>query len=326
MRLFSNMLTFNRVKDGEDGKPGPSLVYAGAWREDVTYLKDDVINHYVHQVRNGKKEYYLLQSPKSLGDDPYLNNTQGSGDIWRRVEQHDLILARKIQADEIDVDSLVAKHVKTANKGPRIIMSGSEMQVFGMGEHPNIIFGVDINGYAVLSYYSNEGELLYDLGPKGIDWNSIEPSRWNTVGYMFLANKPANELTSVDVYEVIKMHESNNTTFYKWYAGSNPTVSEEDREKEKYIYKIPEFYSNMIDDGWYVVARSYNKGERPLFFSQNTGKWVKPKEKAIYLNPRGVKDVGFIYYEIIFQMSGGKIVDEYYVMWNGDDQGNQIWP
>jgi len=115
MRLFSNTLTFNRIKDGEDGKPGPSLVYAGAWREDVTYLKDDVINHYVHQVRNGKKEFYLLQSPQSLGDDPYLNNTQGSGDIWRRVEQHDLILARKIQADEIDVESLFAERIQTGN-------------------------------------------------------------------------------------------------------------------------------------------------------------------------------------------------------------------
>lgn len=115
MRLFSNMLTFNRIKDGEDGSTGPSLIYAGLWREDVTYIKDEVVNHYVHQVRNGKKEFYLLKKPQSLGDDPYLNNTQGSGDIWRRVEQHDLILARKIQADEIDVESLFSERIQTGN-------------------------------------------------------------------------------------------------------------------------------------------------------------------------------------------------------------------
>ena len=181
MRLFSNMLTFNRIKDGEDGKPGPSLIYAGAWREDITYIKDDVVNHYVHQVRNGKKEFYLLQTPQSLGDDPYLNSTQGSGDIWRRVEQHDLILARKIQADEIDVDDLVVKRMKTMNDGPRIEIQGTVAEFFGRGLYPNIVMGIDSDGYAVLKYFTHDGKLLYDLGPKGVDWNGIEPSRWNSL-------------------------------------------------------------------------------------------------------------------------------------------------
>ena len=323
MRLFSKVITFNRIRDG---KPGPSLVYAGAWREDITYIKDDVVNHYVHQVRNGKKEFYLLQTPQSLGDDPYLNNTQGSGDIWRRVEQHDLILARKIQADEIDVDDLVVKRMKTMNGGPRIEIHGTVAEFFGRGLFPNIVMGIDSDGYAVLKYFTHDGKLLYDLGPKGIDWNGIEPSRWNSLFFTLVTTKSASNILWIDVEKVIHMDSSSNTEYYKWYAGSNPTISEEDREKEKTIRTSPQHYAGKIPDGWYVVARSYNPGERPLFFSQNTGEYVKPKEKAFYPNKRGVVDRGNIYYEIIYQMIDGVIADEYYVMWNGDENGNQIWP
>ena len=58
----------------------------------------------------------------------------------------------------------------------------------------------------------------------------------------------------------------------------------------------------------------------------NTGEYVKPKEKAFYPDNRGVVDSGNIYYEIIYQMIDGVIADLYYVMWNGDRNGNQIWP
>ena len=328
MKALSKMISFTLVRDGEDGengkdgKPGPSLVYAGAWKEDITYIKDDVINHYVHQVRNGNKEFYLLQTPQSLGDDPYLNNTQGSGNIWRRVEQHDLILARKIQADEIDVDSLVVRHVKTANIGPRITMSGSEIKVYGTSEHPNIIFGVDANGYAVLSYYSMEGALLYDLGPRGIDWNSIEPSKWNTVEYAFLTKF---KIKWSDVSRALTMTSELNETYYKWYAGSNPTITEEDREKEKYIRLDSYHDAGIIEDGWYIIAKPASS-PRPLYFSQNTGNWIKPEKKAVYPTSEGIKDSGFIYYEKMYQMKDGQLVDEWYIMWNGDKNGNQIWP
>lgn len=114
-----------------------------------------------------------------------------------------------------------------------------------------------------------------------------------------------------------------NTDYYKWYAGSNPTITEEDKKNEKIIRTSPQHSADKISNGWYVVARSYNPpGERPVFFTMNSGKWVKPKENGFYPDSRGVLDNGIIYYELIYKIVDGIIKDTYYVMWNGDRNGN----
>ena len=326
MRLFSNTLTFNRIKDGEDGKPGPSLVYAGAWREDVTYLKDDVINHYVHQVRNGKKEFYLLQSPQSLGDDPYLNNTQGSGDIWRRVEQHDLILARKIQSDEIDTSNLVARHIRTEFQGPRIEASGSEMHIYGQEEHPNIIFGVNSQGYAVLAYYAN-GEKIYDLGPSGLKMFDFAPARWTEYKYIKCADysKNENNITFDDLSEATNPYKSisDSESYWKYYAGGHPSVTEEDREKEKYLYTRKSTDAAFrAPNGWYYTPpREAN--EFRTIPSGGTGEYVKPllSEKTLYPNPLGVIDRHPIYridVNLVVAMAMGEVRTTIITLvWNG---------
>ena len=42
------------------------------------------------------------------------------------------------------------------------------MKVFGTSNVANIVFGVNSDGLAVLTYYNNQGVKLYDLGPDGI--------------------------------------------------------------------------------------------------------------------------------------------------------------
>jgi hypothetical protein len=86
------------------------------------------------------------------------------------------LLARKIKASEIETDSIVSKTLKTSDSGPRVEIYGSMLNVYGGSGIANIKFGVNSYGYATLSYYDNNGNLLYDLGPKGIDWNSIVPA------------------------------------------------------------------------------------------------------------------------------------------------------
>lgn len=73
----------------------------------------------------------------------------------------------KINASLIEVDKLTS----TAADGRKIIISGGIMEIFGTANssQPNIVFGVDETGAAILSYYNNEGTLLYDLGPSGLD-------------------------------------------------------------------------------------------------------------------------------------------------------------
>ena len=73
----------------------------------------------------------------------------------------------KINASLIEVDKLTS----TAADGRIISIGNGMLQIYGTANpnHPNIVFGVDDTGAAILSYYNNEGVLLYDLGPSGLD-------------------------------------------------------------------------------------------------------------------------------------------------------------
>lgn len=113
--------------------------------------------------------------------------------------------------------------------------------MFGEFSSPNIRFGVNASGYAVLTYYDNNGNKLYDLGPQGIDWGSIVQPSWSTTKLT-----PVSALQLGDVYpdwdDVATYHQgyvavnniTTNTgnTYYKYYSGSNPTITQEQRAQE----------------------------------------------------------------------------------------------
>ena len=327
MRLFSNMLTFNRVRDGEDGKQGPMPANYGSWIKDYEYIKDEFIQPYVWQMKNGKKFYYLLVAEKSLGDDPYTNNTQGNGDIWRYREEYDLFLARKIQADDIDVDNLVVRKVKTANSGPRFEMEGSEMRVYGDGVHPNMIFGVNKDGYAVMEYYTPAGDKLYDLGPSGINILNFAPVKWTEKKLkQFSTGKSRESITSQDFYKIINgnVTQTNSPIYYNYYAGGNPAVSQEEREREKYTYAS--INGPKKADGWYYMPPYANNRGYKIYLSNNSGNFIKPEEGGLYSDSFGVLDRDNIYVVDCYLYVGGISIDSayYYFQENPKNNGGGI--
>lgn len=310
MRLFSNMLTFNRVRDGEDGKQGPMPANYGSWKKDYEYIKDEFIQPYVWQMKNGKKFYYLLVAEKSLGDDPYTNNTQGNGDIWRYKEEYDLFLARKIQADEIDTRNLIAGNLMTAKSGPRIEASGAQMEVYGFSEHPNIIFGVNNQGYAVLSYYDNEGNKLYDLGPSGLSEIKFAPKSWTEKRLkQFSTVKSRENIPWQDFFKISNgdVTQTNAPIYYNYYAGGNPTVSQEEREREKYTYAS--INGPKIADGWYYMPPYANDRGYMQYPSNNSGNFIKPKAGGLYNDSYGVVDRDNIYVVDCYLYVGGILTD-----------------
>lgn len=317
MRLFSNMLTFNRVKDGEDGKQGPMPVNAGQWSKDIEYIKDEFVQPYVWQIKNGKKLYYLLVAEKSKGDDPYTNNTQGNGDIWRYREEYDLFLARKIQADDIDVDNLVVRKLKSKESGPRVEIEGSLIKIFGESLLPNIISGVDENGYAVLTYYANNGEKLYDLGPKGLTNIDFAPYRWTEYRWVkFAEDVNRQDLTLSDLHKIMRGNTlvSQAPTFLTYYAGGSPLVTPEERAREEFTYKNKNFAK--IDDGWYFDPPRINFKDFPNIYSGNTGRRIKPGgDSAIYEYPEGVVDRDTIYYTTVYRYKAGKRIERTKFYW-----------
>ena len=93
-----------------------------------------------------------------------------------------------LNADTTKVSNdLVVSKLKTAEAGARIEASGTLLQVFG-NMALNIRFGVDANGYAVLSYYDNNGVKLYDLGPQGLNYIDMSEAKMTPISVCTDAN------------------------------------------------------------------------------------------------------------------------------------------
>lgn len=71
----------------------------------------------------------------------------------------------------LNADLIAAKVLESlGSNGARVAISDGMMEFFGSVNKtkPNIRFGLNSEGSAVLSYYDNNGNFLYDLGPSGI--------------------------------------------------------------------------------------------------------------------------------------------------------------
>ena len=247
-------------------------------------------------------------------------NKPGSGANWATYWEKinvlkpvftPILIASLIKASQIDVDSLIVKLLKTNSEGPRVEIAGSLIDVFGDFASPNIRFGVNSSGYAVLTYYDNNGNKLYDLGPQGIDWGSIVPASWSTTKLT-----PVSALQLGDVYpdwdDVATYHQgyvtvnniTTNTglTYYKYYAGSNPTITQEQRDQEKYLHVTDSLTSDTIQDGWY--SGSVNAPMQ--YIGNNTGQYIKPAADGIYPNVNGVLDIdGTVKYRRLVEYKNG---------------------
>jgi hypothetical protein len=84
--------------------------------------------------------------------------------------------------DGINADLIHARTLSTIGKdGNGVLIENAMATFFGKNRCANIKFGVNSDGYAVLSYYDNDGKPLYDLGPKGITAKDVKESSINTV-------------------------------------------------------------------------------------------------------------------------------------------------
>lgn len=86
---------------------GVALVNAGDWNKEWDYIYDDRVRPYVRYAPTGK--YFLRTSKGScVGVNPHEDVYN---QYWKYTQELDLILARKIQAHEIDVDSITLGHI-----------------------------------------------------------------------------------------------------------------------------------------------------------------------------------------------------------------------
>lgn len=75
--------------------------------------------------------------------------------------------------------TMIAGTVKTTDTGfGSVSISGGEIGVTNPQGKTNMRFGLTSDGFMVLQYYDNDGNLLYDLGPSGLTQSAIVGQKW----------------------------------------------------------------------------------------------------------------------------------------------------
>lgn len=117
----------------------------------------------------------------------------------------------------LNADLIAAKVLESlGSNGARVAISDGMMEFFGSANKtkPNIRFGLNSEGSAVLSYYDNNGNFLYDLGPAGI--STMDKTNGTFTEYKFY--------TSQNLFGVSSTPSSYGT--YKIFTSSQDSISE----------------------------------------------------------------------------------------------------
>lgn len=117
----------------------------------------------------------------------------------------------------LNADLIAAKVLESlGSNGARVAISDGMIEFFGSVNKtkPNIRFGLNSEGSAVLSYYDNNGNFLYDLGPAGI--STMDKTNGTFTEYKFY--------TSQNLFGVSSTPSSYGT--YKIFTSSQDSISE----------------------------------------------------------------------------------------------------
>lgn len=114
----------------------------------------------------------------------------------------------------LNADLIAAKVLESlGSNGARVVINDGIMEFFGSinKTQPNIRFGLNSEGSAVLSYYDNAGNFMYDLGPGGI--STMDKQDGIFTEYSFYTSQDLFGITSIpSSYGTMKTFESSQGT------------------------------------------------------------------------------------------------------------------
>lgn len=123
----------------------------------------------------------------------------------------------------LNADLIAAKVLESlGSNGARVVINDGIMEFFGSinKTQPNIRFGLNSEGSAVLSYYDNAGNFLYDLGPDGI--STMDKQDGIFTEYSFYTSQNLFGITSIpSSYGTMKTFESSQGTVSKTFYVAN---------------------------------------------------------------------------------------------------------
>lgn len=177
--------------DGADGSPGihgsrgPAIRGPQDWEglADGYAFESGAEGESYIDIVVWNDDYYVCKTShtKSVEDGNWPTSEISNEDtLWGAANQMDFVATKLLLAERAKIKNLYVEEVETvdSNGNSSVHISGGIITVGKHGSTPNIRFGLDESGMAVLRYYDNAGNLLYDLGPNGLRKLEVTAERW----------------------------------------------------------------------------------------------------------------------------------------------------
>lgn len=175
--------------------------------------------------------------------------------------------------DGLNAQLVRAQRLQTkGTNGAEVRIEDGMMQVFGAAGVANIRFGLDDNGYATLGYYDNHGNLLYDLGPKGVASLNLSKASLTRAMYIDLvaAGLTTPYYSKKDGYNWIS--DANNNKVFGVFAVADRYVRDNlgvSKGIELYQYRAPSINGAIAADNVYNLTKAQAEKANGCYFTSN---------------------------------------------------------
>ena len=251
--------------------------------------------------------------------------------MWAFVDGMELIITEALMANFAKLDSFVF------NNGKMFSQEGILRGVAGSNEYTdidhepnfevdgktglmkfgkNIRFGIK-DGYAVMEYYDNDGNLLYDLGPNGLGKLLVRTEGWTEIKKVKLTSEFSTSLDPMQLPVGESYKDMSNATIITCYRYTS-AISEgviTDLMNDGRIFNAPEISSGRIPNSIYCDYDSRSGG----FFYPTKGTNSRlfggdlPK---FHMENEPVYDRPILFYRPLQKYASGVVVGEINAYWN----------
>ena len=173
----------------------------------------------------------------------------------------------------INAQLVRAQRLQTKGKnGIEVRIEDGMVQIFGAAGVANIRFGLDDNGYATLGYYDNHGNLLYDLGPKGIAKLDVSDSTMTRTAFIDIdaAGLVSPYTEKKDGY--LWITADNNNKFFGLQGKTNVYVRVNlgvSKSVTLYLYRAPRVNGEVMADDKYGMNKSQTEKADGCYFTSS---------------------------------------------------------
>lgn len=175
--------------------------------------------------------------------------------------------------DGLNAQLVRAQRLQTkGTNGLEVRIEDGMVQIFGAAGVANIRFGLDDNGYATLGYYDNHGNLLYDLGPKGIVKLDVSDSTMTRTAFIDIDAAGLVSPYTEKKNGYLWITDENNNKFFglqgkpNTYVRVNLGVS---KSVTLYKYRAPRLNGEVIADDKYSMTKSQTEKADGCYFTSS---------------------------------------------------------